>query len=361
MSTQLLLGGYFGCGNLGDDAILLGFLQLISNEGFDVTVMAGSPEDTHRNYGVRTIPRKDAAAYKAALAQCEALVLPGGSIFQDASSTRSVLYYQQLVSAAKKANKRVVMLGQGVGPLTSFVGKRLASSAFRAADAIAVRDPDSVNLIRQLGIPGSPTLTGDLAFLLPKPVADEDVQNFQVGGMRSIGIAPRPFGKSSGATVALYADLCRALFARQMMPVLIEMDAAHDGPLILEIEKACRGKVPSLRRLATPMQLQSRMMRLDAVVAVRLHAGILAAALGVPPYLVGYDPKVTALAKQLDVPCAPSPDRLTAERLTDGLVEFLKQRDAIATRLPARVAPLAEGATRNLAVLKAALGHPART
>lgn len=360
MSHRLLVGGYFGCGNLGDDSLLLGFLQLVSREGHDVTVMAGSPQDIHRNLGVRAIPRKDVGAFRAALAENDALVLPGGSLFQDASSTRSVLYYQQLVAQAKKAGKRVILLGQGVGPLTSFMGKRLAGMAFRAADAIAVRDPDSATVIRNLGVPGTATLTGDLAFLLPKPAASEDVQNFQVGGMRSVGIAPRPFGKNNASTVTLYAEFCRALFARQVMPVLIEMDAEHDGPLILEIEKACGGKVPSLRRLSHPTQLQSRLMRLDAVVAVRLHAGILAASLGVPPYLVGYDPKVTALAKQLDLPCAPAPDRLTAERLTEGLMDFLRQRDALATRLPGRVTPLVEGASRNLSVLQAALASATR-
>ena len=55
MAGNLLLAGYIGCGNLGDDAIALGFVQGLGNSGYDITVMSGRPEETNRLYGFSVI------------------------------------------------------------------------------------------------------------------------------------------------------------------------------------------------------------------------------------------------------------------------------------------------------------------
>ena len=155
--AHLLLSGYFGCGNLGDDAILLGFVEGLKNTPHDLTVLSGNPDDTFRNYGFRSVPRKDMKSVREAIERCDALVYPGGSIFQDVTSFKSVAYYSQLVKWAKGANKKVVLLGQGVGPLTGFLGKGAARSAFNSADAIAVRDPQSLSTLKSLGPKARPS------------------------------------------------------------------------------------------------------------------------------------------------------------------------------------------------------------
>ena len=147
MSSRLLLAGYFGCGNLGDDAILVGFVDGVVKENHDLVVLSGAPEETYRLYGARSIARRDFKQIEEELERCDALVFPGGSIFQDVTSVRSPAYYSTLVTKAKKAGKKVFFLGQGVGPLKTFFGKRFAVSAFKAADAIVVRDPGSAALL----------------------------------------------------------------------------------------------------------------------------------------------------------------------------------------------------------------------
>ena len=107
MAGRLLLAGYIGCGNLGDDAIALGFVQGLGNSGYDVTVMSGRPEETNRLYGFSVIDRRDFKQYEEAVKSCDAVVFPGGSIFQDATSVRSVAYYSKIITLAKKAKKKV--------------------------------------------------------------------------------------------------------------------------------------------------------------------------------------------------------------------------------------------------------------
>jgi len=350
LPTKLLLAGYFGCGNLGDDAIMLAFARHLDASGFDVQVMSGNPDDTYRTYGLDAIPRKEMKQVDKAIDSCDCVVFPGGGIFQDVTSLKSVIYYHHIATRAKKAGKRVAMVGQGVGPLTSFLGKRMASQAFNCADLIAVRDPGSAATLKSIGVTKKVFVTADLVFLLRAPEEDPDTQNFNVGDMRTVGLAPRPWGK--GNDVAnLFGELSRILFQHKMMPVLIEMDREHDGPLITEISKAQGGKVPDLRKLATPGQLQQRLTRMEGVIAMRLHAGILAASVGVPPLMISYDPKVAAFSKLLDLGNALPVEGLTAQRLYDRYIEFQKDRDRNKAAMDRKLQEMVKLAGQNIELI----------
>ena len=52
------------------------------------------------------------AAVDREIQKCDALVFPGGSIFQDVTSLQSVGYYAQLVKRAKGAGKNCVVVHQ---------------------------------------------------------------------------------------------------------------------------------------------------------------------------------------------------------------------------------------------------------
>lgn len=355
MRTRILLCGYFGCGNLGDDAILVGLSEALSDLDLDFTMLSGSPEETFRVYGIRSIPRMDLKQVQEAIQETDYVVFPGGSIFQDVTSVRSAGYYNSLITRAKKAHKKVFLLGQGVGPLTSFLGKRFAVGAFNLADEIVVRDPGSLALLKQLGIKRPIRLGADMGFLMPPPPDQTEDTSFQVGSMRTIGISPRPFGRNIKGIRQLFADLAKKLYAANLMPVMIEMDQNEDGPLIYEIGKILGGKVPDIRKMATPMQVQQRMARMEAVIAMRLHAGILAASVNVPPYMISYDPKVTALAKLLELAPAPPIDGLTADRLFDNFMGFLRDRERNVKIVERKREELKKAAMVNVDVLRESL------
>jgi polysaccharide pyruvyl transferase CsaB len=354
--ANLLLSGYFGCGNVGDDAIMLGFVHGLGDTKHSITVLSGSPEETFRNYGFTSVQRKDMAAVKVAIQKCDVLVYPGGSIFQDVTSFKSAVYYQQVVKMAKNAGKKVALLGQGVGPLNSFFGKRAAASAFNLADLVVVRDPGSVTTLKNIGYKGTPRVAADCAFLLPAP-ADSDVGGFSVGNMKSVGISVRPHGKDKDV-VKVFGELCRMLFQNGYMPVLIEMDRSADAPLILEIAKAQGGKIPDIKKLASPMQLQQRIARMDSVIAMRLHAGILAATVGVPPLMVSYDPKVSAFAHMLDIGAAPTMEGITAQRIYDLFVQHIKSRERNEKIVERKVEDLRKQAMINIELFNQMLGSP---
>lgn len=349
-SAKILLAGYLGCGNLGDDAIVFGLMEGLGKRNIEIRMLSGFPDETYRNYKVASVPRKDFGAIKSEIDKVDALVFPGGSVFQDSTSWQSVLYYQKLVAMAKKANKKVIMLAQGVGPLTSYFGKTGAVKAFSDADVIAVRDQGSGALLTKLGVKKKVHVTGDMAFLLNKPPLGQDATGFQVGQMKSIGIAPRGYGKSK-ETVQIFGDVCRLLFQNNFLPVLIEMDSQNDGPLIQEIEKTQGGKVPSIRKIPTPIQLQQRMMRMEAVIAMRLHAGILAATVEVPAMMVSYDPKINAFNQYMGLEPPLAFANLTAQRLFDNFMQFYKDREKVVARVATKREEMTKLASANIPLL----------
>ena len=357
MGKRLVLAGYFGRGNLGDDAILLGFTRAVQDLPYDLRVIAGSPDLLMREYGLPAVGHVDFNAIRDVIEECDAVVFPGGSIFQDVTSVRSVAYYANIVKVAKRANKKVVMLGQGIGPLNRFLGRWYASAALGAADAIAVRDRESISALKALGVESLPRVTADMAYMLPVPKHDKDQKQFGVGDMKSVGIAARPLGRDRGKhVVKLFSELLRILFENGWVPAMIEMDREIDRPLLDKIGKEHGGKVPEIRGLTHPVQLQQRFLRMDAVIGMRLHAGILATTVGVPAYMVSYDPKVNAFTNAMGYSTPLNIENATAESLFDGFKAFMKDRDKLVTNIKRKRDELATQAQENIEVLVSTVG-----
>ena len=55
-----------------------------------------------------------------ALRRCDALLSGGGSLLQDRTSTRSLLYYLSIIRAAELFHKPVMLYANGIGPVRKF-------------------------------------------------------------------------------------------------------------------------------------------------------------------------------------------------------------------------------------------------
>ncbi len=348
--SRILFGGYMGCGNLGDDAILVAFLAALDHlsPGHSYEVFTKSPDAMRSRFNLQGVPRRDKKEVQEAINRCDILLFPGGSIFQDATSVGSSLYYKDLVAKAKKANKKVYLLAQGVGPLSSFFAKKFATDAFNLADFITVRDPASGALLKQLGVKKPFQLSADSAFLLPAPPMEEDEStSFGAAGIKTVGICPRPFGDAKKCA-EFYSDLCKSLRSKNISPCLIEMDEEEDGPLIDQIEKTFGGRVSHIKGAKLPSKVQQRMARMEGIISVRLHGAIFAAGVGIPPYILSYDPKSLALASQLGLPTPMAVDKVKPEKVVDSFLEFHARKAHNAKLVAQKVVELKKLALSNV-------------
>jgi polysaccharide pyruvyl transferase CsaB len=349
---KLLVAGYYACGNVGDDALLQAFYQEMSRFGVRIVAMAGNPERLQRAIGVPGIPRRDFGYFSKELETSDALVFAGGGILQDATSYFSIRYYTSLIQKAKKMQKPVFLIAQGIGPVTSVLGRGAASAALKQVDLLTVRDPQSGNLARQLGYRGPIEVTADLAWLLQP--AQHPGTEFNVAGMKAVAVSARPV-KGYKDLAKAFGDFAQMLFRNQFVPVLLEMDTEMDRKLLDEIAKLHGGRCPDIRNLHTPSEMLARIARTHAMVAMRLHAGIFAAKSGIAPLMIAYDPKVVAFCQQLGLPSPLPLEGLTAQRLWDAFSNLERERTSLTRSMKEKTEEMVELARRNIDILRARL------
>ena len=107
-SRLVLLCGYYGEHNIGDDALLAALLLQLP-PAWTPLVTGYDQAELEQRFDVATCPRRRFKAVLAALGRCDALILGGGSLLQDSTSWRSLLYYVLLIGAARLTGKPVLL------------------------------------------------------------------------------------------------------------------------------------------------------------------------------------------------------------------------------------------------------------
>ena len=283
---KLLLSGYYGFQNLGDEALLRGILGVL--QGHEITILSANPQETRAFYQVKAVHRYKGAL--PALATTEVLISGGGGLLQDKTSRRSLQYYLGLIRLAKLLGKKVLVYGQSVGPLSDR-GKRAVQTALKGTP-IAVRDKASQDVLKDLGLMSH--LVADAALLMEKPQIVKS-QPFTL-------LIPR-YGYPN-ITEALTA-LARALSDLGQPVAMTAVQAAEDE---VELERILHA-VPSVKYLPakTPEALLKTIAGSSYVVSGRLHGLVLAARAGVSYAGLIYDPKVKAFLEETAAPAFDLP------------------------------------------------------
>lgn len=305
--------GYIGAGNLGDEAILSGTIKLLDAYGHAAVAISHRPEETRRRHGIRAVDWRDLPGVWRLISEVDAFFLGGGSLLQDRTSLRSLLYYTT-VSLLAACRLPVIWWAMGVGPLERRLTRRLVRQAGRLARVVTVREEASRDLLGELGVPVT-AVVRDPAFLLPVPRTTPP-------RVRRLLVLPRPV-----RGVDLFPWLARELLRFRQFGGEVWLAPLQAGVDTAVCEEICRA-VPA-RCLAHPEtweEFSSVLASVDAVLSVRLHGLILAYLAGRPCLGVPYDPKVVAHAALLGLPLVPIGGAL-AELLWQATEEQLTPTD----------------------------------
>jgi polysaccharide pyruvyl transferase WcaK-like protein len=243
----------------------------------------------------------------ADLRDAHAVCLLGGSnlFVQGRQRAMGLARLLQLLAPAIVAQRRGVptyLLGHTIGPLRGRSARWLARSVLRRTTLITVRERHSAALLSELGVPRTRyRIAPDLAFGLTPSAAESDavLERFGLKGVRFLALSVRqhPYD-GTDATDRLMAEVQefarRALRERSVERIVVLAQAL--GPTAVEDDRGIS------RRLATaigdgaifveedlsPTALAGVYANAAAVVAVRLHAAILAMTGGVPAMAISY-------------------------------------------------------------------------
>ena len=151
----ILICGAYGLGNAGDEAILTAILSQVraAVPEAEITVLSRSPHETAEQYQVRALYMFDFPGIWRVLRDTRLYINGGGSLIQDATSRRSLLYYLYTLYAAKRRNCRVLMYGCGVGPVTRKGDIRFTRHVLNhSVDAITLRESDSLRELEAMRV-----------------------------------------------------------------------------------------------------------------------------------------------------------------------------------------------------------------
>ena len=306
----IVLCGAYGKGNSGDEAILSVIVSGLLREDpvLPVTVLSRKPEETRLRTHVNAVHTFDLFRVFRAMCHSTLYLSGGGSLIQDATSTRSLLYYLHSIRDAKKRGCKVMMFGCGIGPVQRKNNrKRAAAYICRYVDRITLRDEQSLDELMSLGVSGVPVkVTADMALLLA-PAAEEKVEmllHSQLIGTSTpyLLLAPRPWQGAEQHIPALADAAVHAQKTYGLAPVLLAMEPKRDRPVCDTLAALLHEKGQPATVLDAPEDAAlcvGLIRSAAAVLSMRLHALIFAAGQGKPCAGIVYDPKVSGFMKSL--------------------------------------------------------------
>ena len=344
---MILLSGYYGYRNWGDEAILASLcaqLEMLGWSRNDIVVLSGNPCHTQAQHKTQAVSRYDAAAILRLLRQRPPVISGGGSLLQDTTSWRTIPYYLGLLEVARAFGCPTALYAQGVGPIHRRWFCTWAARAFRKAVASSVRDSMSQTCLLDWGLSGaSVPVTADPVYgLIPKDKSQRNRQRMLVN--------LRPLKNQSLDLQAWRANL--ASWEKSGWQIgLLPLGPGDGEQLQMLIQER---PWLQLEEASTLDQLLATMAQYDVVISMRLHGMIFAAVAGCLPLGVAYDPKVRAAAKQLQSGCVDPTEILTLQGL---VADLWQRRNEQGLLLDQRVADLRKRAARNQAVLEAVAGR----
>ena len=321
---NFLINGYFGYQNAGDEAVLaamVAHLRVLDSKA-TFTATSGDPDNTRKMHGIDAIGRQNPRELLPAIRRCDVFLSGGGSLVQDVTSVRNAVYYTTLLRTAKTMGKPTMVYAQGVGPLSSQVARKVARAAFEGARVVTVRDPDSAKLLREIGVTRAVEITADPVWdLASKETRSQRPEDREwIASLRSWP------GQGEEALPQLVAALRSEAKAAGVTLRFLAMQTGVDDVLL-------RPLVRQDEILDTngwhPRRIIERLEGAERVLAMRLHALIFAASVGVPVVAFDYDPKVRALANIIGAPLVASPSIEALEGL-GALIQSAKAPDEAA-------------------------------
>lgn len=297
--VTVLVSGFIGAGNVGDEAIFHVLSGRLRDDAIDVHALSIDPAATRAMHGVRSWHR--ITGLLPALRGCDVLVSGGGGLLQDRTSARSLAYYLGVIRLARLMGKRVIVYGQSLGPLSER-GRRHAASALRGIP-VAVRDERSLQLAAELNVRA--TVADDPALLLTYDRTEPFVHPADLPS--TLALIPREDVPSATEAMQRLAREERSA-GRRVVVGCLDRDDAHAATTIADA--AGTGVV----HVRAPGDARGLLRDVGTVVSVRLHGSIFAAGARIPHVGIAYDPKVTGFLARSRGVSVPVPVTLDAVR-----------------------------------------------
>jgi polysaccharide pyruvyl transferase CsaB len=362
MVDRILLAGYYGFDNGGDELILFSLLNELRrlNSKIEIFVLSRDPGKTGKNYGVKAINRWNLLSIALAILRTDLFVFGGGGLLHDLTSSWSIYYYLGLILLAKLFFKKVFLISQGVGPIRKKINRKVTGIVLGFVDLITVRDELSKFELGKLNRNLSVSIASDPVFNLDRFVFKSGAAIYSPSNERPvIGVCLQGFGKDERFKESV-REICDELVRKiESKIIFIPFHKLEDLKISKDII-ANRTNAYKLFLWQNVMDLFEFYNKIDLIVGMRLHSIILACLFGKPFVVISlpkthslYDPKVEGFLellgyKAMDIAVPPA-------EIAGKVHEIWTNRQKFLEELTPRVAKLTEGSRKNIEMMQSLL------
>lgn len=360
---KLLIAGYHGFGNCGDEAILQAMTTNIRAmaDDVDITALSNKPEFTKTEYGINSVQRFRVFSVLSAIRNCDIMLSGGGTLLQNGTSTRSLLYYLAIIRTAKFFGKKVMLYANGIGPVTGRLNRRLVKMVVNKVDAITLREKLSEADLISIGVKKPDMeVTADPAFKL-RSISDNEAreifekENIPLNG-DTVGVSVRSWQKAGFGEedyVISLAKACDDLAKKGKTVVFLPMEYPRDMDISKRVMAKMNSKSYIFKNRYKPSEILGMVGCFDLMISMRLHTLIFAAVKNVPMIGIIYDPKVEYYLNELDMPEGGDirSERLDSKRLTSMAEDIFNNMADYKSKLKSKADIMKNKAQRNDVIL----------
>ncbi|MBC8536988.1 polysaccharide pyruvyl transferase CsaB [Feifania hominis] len=296
--------GYYGYANAGDDTMLSCLVENLNRHrpGVSICVLVRDPETRVDLRVASLVNRFHLFKVRKAIRNSRVLIFGGGNLIQDATSTKSLLYYLALLRLAYRYGLRTMLYANGIGPITKPKNRRRAGQVLDRLDLVTLREPNSAQFLKELGVTHPRVeVTADEVFTLfegDRRAADAPVSGLPEGDIFVVSLREWPT-LDAECLAKLTIVLKNLSYTYSLTPVILALHESTD----LEISKLLHENVPGsvLPTGLSSQEIMQIIARSQFVIGMRLHSLIFATGAGVPTIGIVYDPKVSDFLEYIGV------------------------------------------------------------
>lgn len=304
----VLVSGYFGAGNRGDDVIVSTLLEAIEALPNTRVVLASPlPHRAIADYGRPAFDRLNLVQCDRWASIASAVLLGPGGLWDDYSigsvgglagvvsgAVRSPAHLVQLPILVKGYGGRFRGVGLGAGPLRDEASRAAVRLSIELADHVDVRDEESRELLTEIAPAFAERigLVPDLAWAVNLSDQPEHSDLPWVPDTPWIVFNVRPWGDNRAQQQA-WNETCTVAAEKALAIVCVPMQD-QDAAMMRSFEPPEEVQVSHMPIDASQAEFMATLAGAEAVVAMRLHTSILGHVAATPGVAVSYHPKVTS-------------------------------------------------------------------
>ena len=323
--SNVVISGYYGSRNAGDEAMLAAMVEVLSdlNPKVNITVISANPEDTRRRHSVNAVGWLDLRGIFVAVRRADLLISGGGSLLQNVTSRRSLYYYLLIIWLAELVGTPVMLYAQGIGPINGGFARWFMGYIGNRVKMITVRDRGSLAELKALGITRPPIEpTADPVHAIHQVDKEKGRQILQrygvtVGEKPLVCISVREWCGMNHykEVVAQAADRIVEEFGAQV--VFLPMQYPEDVRTAELVASMAKHDMTVLPDEYMTSELLSIVGNMELLISIRLHALIFAGVMGVPMIGISYDPKVNRFLESVGEQPAGTLEDVEFEKLME--------------------------------------------